>query len=106
MASPNLDRGSFDSSSQNSINQSMSLNSSSYFRNVKPWIRTTGYVFSEMGGPIMTFGMFHGFARKISGDYFHSVRKYPSGALIFLTGLALRVLGNSLIENYTTKRNN
>ena len=80
----------------NSSGQNQNHNSSWYFRNVKPILGTTGYVFSEIGGPVMTAGLFHGFARNISEDYLKLVRRYPSGAVVFLTGLALRGVGNSL----------
>ncbi len=54
-----------DSSSQSLTGQNQGTNSSWYFRNVRPILGTTGYVFSETGGPVMTTGLIHGFGRKI-----------------------------------------
>jgi len=99
---PNFNQKPIDSLSQNLSDQNQDFNSSWYFRNVRPLIRTTGYVFSETGGPIMTAGLFHGFARNISEDYLKLVRRYPSGSVVFLTGIALRLIGNSLIDSYST----
>lgn len=87
--------------SENS-DQNADLNSSWYFRNVRPMIGTAGHAFSDLGAPVMTAGFVHGLARNISVDYLISMRRYPSGAVVFLTGLAIKAIGNSLVNNYTT----
>lgn len=106
MTSPtnsNSNQKPFDHPFQNDLCQNQNTQSSLYFTKVRPTLATVGHIFSDMGGPVMTAGFFHGFLRYVSEDYLRVVKRYPSGSSIILTGLALKIMGNSFVDNYSNK---
>jgi len=62
-------------------------------------LENIGYRSSQVAGPVMAAGILHGVARNVSSTYPSRLRGL-SGFSIFWTGLALRIIGNTVVNNY------
>jgi len=98
--SPTDNRNEVNIPSSNQPHHSPNASPSLYFNRFRPVVATAGYIFSDISGPIMAAGCVHGCGRNLSENYLKTVKRYPSGAMIFLTGLALNTISDSLIETY------
>lgn len=70
----------------------------SYSDNLKLPLETAGNIYKQISVPIMAVGIVLGGARHFSSDFRWKTRILPSASIIFLSGVVLSIVGNSMVN--------